>query len=99
MPKTITVGSERRKKRGKTNQLPGYKILLLREGLLKKKTANYPLFVDKGGGPLMWIRKFLNVNIINFEKVDKPEGGGGSDIVDKGILLNVGTFLAILIHI
>ena len=25
----------------------------------------------------MWIKKFLNVNIINFEKVDKPEGWGG----------------------
>jgi hypothetical protein len=28
------------------------------------------------GGRRMWIRKFLNVNIINFENVDKPEGGG-----------------------
>ena len=34
--------------------------------------------VDKrgGGGRRMWIKKFLNVNIINFENVDKPEGGG-----------------------
>ena len=32
------------------------------------------------------IQKFLNVNIINFENVDKPEGGG-SDNVDKVILL------------
>ena len=24
----------------------------------------------------MWIKKFLNVNIIFFEKVDEPEGGG-----------------------
>ena len=23
----------------------------------KKKTANYPHFVDKGGGPQMWIRE------------------------------------------
>ena len=35
-----------------------------------------------GGGRRMWIKKFLNVNIINFEKVDKPKGGG-SDNVDK----------------
>ena len=44
--------------------------------------------MDKGGGGyLMWISeerggsphvdKFLNVNIISFENVDKPEGGGG----------------------
>ena len=35
--------------------------------------------VDKrggGGGRRMWIKKFLNLNIINFENVDKPEGGG-----------------------
>ena len=38
-----------------------------------------------GGGRRMWIKKFLNVNIINFENVDKPEGGG-SDNVDKVIL-------------
>ena len=31
--------------------------------------------MGRGGGPRMWIKKFLNVNIINFEKVDKPEGG------------------------
>ena len=24
----------------------------------------------------MWIKKFLNVNINNFENVDKPKGGG-----------------------
>ena len=49
--------------------------------------------VDKqwGGGRRGWIKKFLNVNIINFENVDKPEGGG-SDNVDKVILLNFGTF-------
>ena len=34
--------------------------------------------VDKrGGSRRMWIKKFLNVNIINFENVDKPEGGRG----------------------
>ena len=39
-----------------------------------------------GGGQQMWIKKFLNLNIINFENVDKPEGaGGGSDILDKVI--------------
>ena len=38
------------------------------------------------GGLRMWIKKFLNVNIINFEKEDKP------DNVDKVILLNFGTF-------
>ena len=59
--------------------------------------------MDKGGGHRMWIsdgrregrrmwiKKFLNVNIIYFEKVDKPRGGG-SDNVDKVILLNFGTF-------
>ena len=45
----------------------------------------------EGGGHQRWIKKFLNVNIINFEKVDKPKGGG-SDNVDKVILLNFGTF-------
>ncbi len=39
---------------------------------------------EGGGGRRMWIKKFLNVNIINFENVDKPEGGG-SDNVDKVI--------------
>ena len=33
----------------------------------------------------------FNVNIINFDNVDKPEGGG-SDNVDKVILWNFGTF-------
>ena len=49
--------------------------------------------VDKqgGGSRRMWIKKFLNVNIINFEKVDKPKGGGSNN-VDKVILLNFGTF-------
>ena len=28
----------------------------------------------------MGIKKFPDVNIINFENVDKPEGGGGSRI-------------------
>ena len=26
----------------------------------------------------MWMKKFLNVNIINLENDDKPEGGGGN---------------------
>ena len=25
------------------------------KGRVNKKTANYPYFVDKGGGPRMWI--------------------------------------------
>ena len=33
---------------------------------------------------LNWIKKILNVNIIIFENVDKPEGEG-SDNVDKVI--------------
>ena len=40
---------------------------------IKKGHTN--LFIS----PRMWIKKFLNVNIINFKKVDKPrrgEGGG-----------------------
>ena len=37
--------------------------------------------LGKGGGRRMWIKKFLNVNIINFENVDKPEGGGGRPMV------------------
>ena len=36
------------------------------------------------GGPDMWIAKFLNVNIINIKKVNKPRrGGDGSDNVDR----------------
>ena len=31
---------------------------------------------EGGGGRRMWINKFLNMNIIDFEKVDKPEGEG-----------------------
>ena len=65
--------------------------IYLREGFNKQKTANYPHFVDKGGGPQMWIsdggegsshvdKKFLNVNIINFKKWISQ--GGGSDKVD-----------------
>ena len=38
----------------------------------------------------MWIKKFLNLNIINFENVDKPKGGW-SDNVDMVILFNFGT--------
>ena len=65
----------------------------VREGL-QKNPENYPHFVDKGGGHRMWIskgssphvdKKFPNLNIINFENVDKPKGGG-SDNVDKVIL-------------
>ena len=49
----------------------------------------------------MWIKKILNVNIINFEKVDKPEGGG-SDNANKVFCKMVAlfnAFFAILIHI
>ena len=38
-------------------------------------------------------KKFLNVNIIKFENVDKPEGGGGSDNVDKVFFVIFGHFL------
>jgi hypothetical protein len=49
--------------------------------------------VDKReGGGAPQDNKFLNVNIINFENADKPEGGGGSDNVDMVILLNFGNF-------
>ena len=44
----------------------------------------------------MWILKFLNVNIINFEKVDKPKGGADNE--DKVILLNVDTFWCFFGH-
>ena len=40
----------------------------------------------RGGGCGMWMNKFINVIIINFEKVDKPKGGRGSDNLDKVIL-------------
>ena len=43
-----------------------------------------------GGGQSL-IEKFLNVIIINFEKVDKPRGG--VDKVDEVILLNFGIFV------
>ena len=49
----------------------------------------------RGPPPLacgMWIKKILYVNFFNFEKFDKPEGGGGSDNVDKAILLNFDAF-------
>ena len=36
-------------------------------------------------------KKFLNVNIIKFEKVEQPKGGW-SDNVDKYFLLNLDTF-------
>ena len=37
------------------------------------------MWISNGGwgGPRMWIKKILNVNIINFKKVDKPRRGGG----------------------
>ena len=40
------------------------------------------------------LKKFINVNIINFEKVDKPEGGGeeGANNVEKIILVKFGLF-------
>ena len=43
-----------------------------------------------GGSPHV-DKKFHNVNIINFENVDKPPGGG-SDNVDKIFFVNFGTF-------
>ena len=48
----------------------------------------------------MWIKKFLNVNIINFENVDKPEGGGRTMWIRLfcEILALFNAFLAILIH-
>ena len=65
-----------------------YKEIFVNDKGMVPKKANYPQFVDKGGrgpqmwisdvgGRRMWIRKFLNVNIIFFEKVDKPEEEGG----------------------
>ena len=50
---------------------------------LNRRTKNILLIlikVDKGkggGGIRMWIKKFLNVNIINFKKEDKPRRGEG----------------------
>ena len=52
-------------------------IIELRGKTLKKNLINFGHCPKRGGGPAMWIRKFLNVNIINFENVDKPEGGVG----------------------
>ena len=59
----------------------------------KKKTANYPHFVDKGGGSSnvdkRWkggggiacgLKKILIVNIINFQNVDKPRGQGSDNV-------------------
>ena len=48
------------------------------------------MWISVWRGPCMWIKKFLIVNIINFQNVDKP--GGGSDNVDKVLLLTLGTF-------
>ena len=40
----------------------------------------------------MWIKKILNVNIINFQKVDKPRGGG-SDNVEKVFVVEFRQFV------
>ena len=50
------------------------------------------------GGRRMWIKKIRNVNIINFENVDKPEGGGWLDYVDNVFLVNFGTFWCFFGH-
>ena len=75
-------------------------ILVNYLGRGKKEPANYPHFVDKGGSPhiwisigggrgrRMWITKFLNVNIINLEKVDKPKGGGGGGKCGEDYFVN-----------
>ena len=50
--------------------------------------------VDKRwGGRRMLIRKFLNVNIISFEKVNKPEGGGWVGQCGYGYFVNICYFL------
>ena len=41
------------------------------------------------------MKKNLIVNIINFERMDNPRGGG-SDNVDKVFLLNLDAFLRFL---
>ena len=61
------------------------------------------MWINDGGRPMKIKnkKKILIVSIINFEKVDKLEGG--LDNVDKVILLNVYTFFMFffyhLIHI
>ena len=45
----------------------------------------------RGGGPRMWIKKFLIVNIINLQNVDKPRGGGRTMWI-RFLLLNLVTF-------
>ena len=48
----------------------------------------------------LWIKKLLNVNIINFEKIYKPGGGRTKYIrLFCSILALLDPFLAILIHI
>ena len=37
------------------------------------------------GGQQRWIKKFLNVNIINFAKVDK--GGGGKSLIHQNWII------------
>ena len=49
----------------------------------------------EGGGRRRWIKKFLNVNIINCKKVDKPRGGG-SEKVDKFFFVKFKHFLMFL---
>ena len=39
--------------------------------------------VGGGSQQMRWINKFLNVNIINFAKVDKEGGGGYETKVDN----------------
>ena len=44
------------------------------KGRVPQKKANYPHFVDKGGGsPQMCIKNFLDVNIIIFKKSQKVQ--------------------------
>ena len=74
----------------RNRKLKGYSYISDIRALLgkgsKKKKANYPLLVDKGSskvdkrlvgeGRRGWIKKTLNVNIINFKKVYKPRRVG-----------------------
>ena len=45
-------------------------------GVQKKKRQIIHILWIRGGSRHVDKKKFLNVNIINFENVDKPEGGG-----------------------
>ena len=53
----------------------GQEIICLREGFQKKQQIIHILWTRGWEGCRMWLKKFLNVNIINFINVDKPEGG------------------------